>query len=378
MSLVWENRQEGKPGTHLLIIGVGSYSHFPNHSDDNPVGLVNMCAWSAFEIAKWFVKNFSNLEAPLQSVRLLISDAQIAQEAAAHFGYPVESATVANVQAAFYAWADELAAVARSNAVFYFAGHGFGNSQNQSLLMEDYNANRHAALQGAVNYLNLLQAVNAISTLAGAWFFVDACRTATLAQNAESEWGVKFVNGPLFFASPVACFELFAAGSGRKALGFDNQPTFFAQALIQALQKNGYADDKDGWAVKAFSLHGAVTSNLEMISLAAEIPAPERQRADARIPDHYQTLHYRTPDNPPEFLVKISCDPEDQNALHELSYGAVGSNVWVRRGAQAGPWCPSLIPGSYQFRATNEAGKFTQVDKYIQIHFVEVFLKGAV
>ncbi|NDI85469.1 caspase family protein [Undibacterium crateris] len=378
MSLIWENRQNDMPGTHVLIVGAGHYPHFPGHTAQKPLGQVNMCAHSALDLAQWMIGSLQNPAAPLQSVRLLISDANVSLQAQQQYDHEIRPATVGQVRAAFRDWKRDLAAVPGSVAVFYFAGHGFGNGENQCLLMEDYNLDDAAALDGAINYTNLSQSVNAITNLSGAWFFIDACRDATVEQTARDNWGLKLDHKVPFLATSVPCFQLFAAASGRQALGVDGQPTFFARALKKALSENGYAESPDGWAVKAFALHGAVAGNLELISEEAKIPKSKRQRAEARTPEPNQPLHFRSADNPPAFLVKVTCQPEEHNACHTFSYEIQGSNNWVSREPDAAAWYANVPPGFYQFKAVNGAGKATHAEKIIQLHFVEVYLKGVV
>lgn len=51
MSLVWQSNVKHTPGTHVLIVGVGSYPHFLGYTGQKKVGQVEMSARSAFRLA---------------------------------------------------------------------------------------------------------------------------------------------------------------------------------------------------------------------------------------------------------------------------------------------------------------------------------------
>lgn len=97
MSLVWQSEEKKTPGTHVMIVGVGSYPYFPGHTVENPVGQVEMTARSAFALAQWFVKSHSNETTPLRSVRLLLSGDETRAKAQEYFGCPIQTATFAVV-----------------------------------------------------------------------------------------------------------------------------------------------------------------------------------------------------------------------------------------------------------------------------------------
>lgn len=379
MSLVFDKREKNKPGTHVFVIGVGSYPYFPGSSVEKPVGQVEMSARSAFGIARWFIQHHNYPDAPLQSVRLLLSGNQTRTEAAEYFHCKIESAMVEDVDRAFWDWQDDLNAVDNSIAVFYFAGHGIGNAAGQSLLMEDYHQNHRAPLDGAVNYVNLLQSVNQSTSIAGAWFFVDACRQADLEQVARDRWGKELDGNVPLLAGPVLSFQLYAAGDGEEALGQVNGMTFFASALIDALDKNGYAYTGDGWAILPSRLQDAVDANLKLACEIASIPESKVPYVEGRNPDSNLELHQRGEDNPPKFLVKITCRPEVQNTQFTLSYGLTGAADRVERPPEAVAWYIHLAPGLYSFEAKNEErGETRKKDQNVEQHLVRVFLKGAV
>lgn len=379
MSLVWQSNVKHTPGTHVLIVGVGSYPHFPGYTGQNKVGQVEMSARSAFRLASWFVASHNHSETPLQSVRLLLSGDETRTEAEAHFEKPITTATVANVRAAFWAWQNELKADDGSVAVFYFAGHGIGNAAGQSLFLEDYNRDVHAPLDGAVNYNNLRQSVTQNDSIDSAWFFIDACRQADLERVARATWGVEFDHNVPLLAGSVRSFQLYAAGDGQEALGIIDKTTFFADALIDALDKNGYFYTGSEWAIQPSTLHAAVDVNLKWACEKALIPASLIPNVEVRTPAGDLELHHRSDLNPPKFLVKMTCKPEERNSQYTLSYGIKGEVQRTMRPPDIAAWYCHLTPGYYSFTAQSVVGgEPREKVQFVQQHLVNVIWKGAV
>lgn len=379
MSLVWQSEEKKTPGTHVMIVGVGSYPYFPGHTVENPVGQVEMTARSAFALAQWFVKSHSNETTPLRSVRLLLSGDETRAKAQEYFGCPIQTATFANLEAAFWEWQNALKADDGSVAVFYFAGHGIGNAFAQGLFLEDYNQNVNRPLSGAVNYNNLRQSITQHATIDSAWFFIDACRVADLDQVARTIWGMDLDQNVSLLAGPVRTFQLYAAGDGQEALGVLEKTTFFGDALIDALDKNGYYYTGNEWAIQPSTLHSAVDVNLKWACEKALIPESRIPQVEVRTPAGNLELHHRGEANPPSFLVKMTCRPVEHNAQYEFSYGIKGDANRTSRDAEDAPWYCHLAPGNYSFAAQSVVGgELRQKEQYVQQHLVNVILKGTV
>lgn len=379
MSLVWQSREKDTPGTHVLIIGVGSYPHFPGHTVENPVGQVEMSARSAFRVASWFARAHRHSDTPLQSVRLLLSGHETRSAAEEYFKCKIDPATVANVESAFWDWQNDLNAAEGNVAVFYFAGHGIGNAAGQSLFLEDYHLKPHAPLAGAINYNNLRQSVTQSTSIASAWFFIDACRQADLERIARATWGVELDQTVSLLAGPVRSFQLYAAGDGQEALGILDETTFFGSALIDALDNNGYFFTGNEWAIKPSTLHDAVNANLKWACEKAQIPESRIPNVEARTPANDLELHRRGELNPPAFLVKMTCKPEELNSKYTLSYGLKGDAKRTDRPPEAAAWYCHLPPGFYRFSAQSAAGGDAwEREQYVQQYLVNVILKGAV
>ncbi len=78
-SLIAENQAD--PGTHVFVIGISNYVHFDDGDEPTSNGnLVDMkplsaAARSASEFAAWMLNEYRNDDAPLSSLRVLLSPA---------------------------------------------------------------------------------------------------------------------------------------------------------------------------------------------------------------------------------------------------------------------------------------------------------------
>lgn len=380
MALIYNEKQEGTPGTHVFIVGVGTYPHFPGHTAETPEGQIDSAANGALEIAGWFMKRFENPDAPLQTVRLLLSGEDQAAQAAERYKIGIEPATFLNVKAEYVAWMNDLASTEDNVAVFYFAGHGFGTEEMQCLLLEDYNQDPDSPTDGALNYNNLVQSVRVNRKLNHGWFFVDACRQANLEDVARNEWGRKLNTKMTPLGGPTSCLQLFSAAPGEEALGEEGKVTFFAAALAEALEKNGYARGAHGgWVVQIGTLQTAVAINLKRTCSDAGVPEDEIPRVTANIPDPFPVLHHRPLDNPPEFLVKVTCVPERDNLRYTLTCTSMSTEEVTSRPPDEEPWFANLQPGAYRFEACDGKGVASmQRTEHIYLSYLEIQLKGAV
>jgi hypothetical protein len=381
MSLVWQNEvvEAGAPGTHVLIVGVGSYPDFPGHTAEKPVGQVEMSARSAFALASWFKNCHRNAATPLKTIRLLVSGDETREKAEDFFKCKINVATLVNVEAAFWEWQKDLKADEGSVAVFYFSGHGIGNSVGQSLFLEDYNLDKNRPLKGAVSYGNLRQSVTLNDSIDSAWFFIDACRQADQERVGKNTWGVELDENVSLLAGTVRTFQLYAAGDGEESLGLSHETTFFGGALVDALEKNGYVHTGSEWAIQPTTLQSAVDVNLRWACEKARIPESRVPNVEMRSAAGNLELHHRDEANPPAFLVKMTCKPEAHNAQYTLSYGIKGAPLRTCRPAEDAAWYCHLAPGNYSFAAHSTVGGMPrEKEQYVQQHLVNVFLKGAV
>lgn len=176
------SRPVAGPATHAFVIGVGGY---PDAKPDRGVkkGLRTVkdlpsAADSAKLMCDWLIANRDNLEAPLASLEVLISEPAepptVSRYAWAN-AQPVAAATTANVLAAGTNWVNKLTARSGDTGFFYACGHGAGLSSQPVIFLEDLN---HSAVQPWAHH-NIgatAAAFKQLDRIKTAFFFADTCR----------------------------------------------------------------------------------------------------------------------------------------------------------------------------------------------------------
>src|ERR1700688_4388480 len=66
--------EEGKPGTHAIVIGIGTYPFGRDIHDDVALNDLKSPIKSAKAIADWLIQHYNNPDRPLASVALIVSD----------------------------------------------------------------------------------------------------------------------------------------------------------------------------------------------------------------------------------------------------------------------------------------------------------------
>jgi hypothetical protein len=109
-------------GTHVLLIGVGSYSA-------GNIPAVRAVGPSVDAIAAWWTQEFVNSTAPLRSLDVIASDSGLETSIG---GTDFEA-----LSKAIRAWYDRASSDLDNIAVFYFVGHGLQASEGYTLLASD-------------------------------------------------------------------------------------------------------------------------------------------------------------------------------------------------------------------------------------------------
>jgi len=178
-----DEKVEG-PGTHVLLVGVGTYDYLVDGSSENldvadSMEQLDAPAKSVKAIADWLLDgNFHNGDRPLASVAMIVSAPDpfvYAHEASTNAGVPLPSGTAAEVVAAIRAWLARASTHRESMTIFYFCGHGIF-AGNSVLLCRDYGEEPDDRFAGAINFDNLC---SAMQTKIPEYqiFLADACRT---------------------------------------------------------------------------------------------------------------------------------------------------------------------------------------------------------
>lgn len=294
-----------RPGTHVLLIGIGDYPwledgslYDPLEHEEGAMGMGQLAAppMSMRRMADWFLGSFANPDRELSSLALLLSEpdpATYAHARATNGGGPVPRGTIAEVKAAVTAWIRR-ASGRRDNAlVFGFCGHGL-QSGNPVLLCRDYGEDPEARFQGAIDFEQFRIALSSRQPDTQL-LLVDACRIPDLDDN---QLGQATPGNPLIDPrslstrdnAPAAQSVHFATSLYTAAWGRKDGPSLFTDALLKALN-GGAAEQSAGWWVTTSRLHTVLSTYLARFSAAEKVvQRPAAQSVDfavskpARIP----------------------------------------------------------------------------------------------
>ncbi|MCP4471631.1 MAG: hypothetical protein GY815_13275 [Gammaproteobacteria bacterium] len=245
--------QTAKPGTHVLVIGVSEYLHFYDGKQPNNKGeLLDMAqlssaARSASEFAAWMLNEYQHTDAPLSSLRVLLSPSDgetIHPDIAARLAGDC-SATLSNVESELIAFRALCDLHQENVAVVYVAGHGVQLTKNGAIvLLYDCGSNQHATLlKGAIDMAGVHAGFNHPNTAQTQFWFVDACRQKSkIAKRFETLAGGFTLDEPVGAADSPAMF--LAATTGTQAYARIGGVTLFNEALLWAL-RGGIANSPD-------------------------------------------------------------------------------------------------------------------------------------
>lgn len=190
--LVFDERAEGKPGFHALVVGVSSYPHMPR---EYGMAQLTTPAMSAYRICKWLLSRQKNLPVPLASVRLLLSpspgEAAVVEADAELRGRWGEAGTDEFVSAA-EAWRRDALIDPRGVTLFYFAGHGIQLSRTDSLLlMKGFGrfGNEYTDSVSAMNIYNGMANRPNEQIAQTQFYFFDTCRNTPRLRGVQPSQG---------------------------------------------------------------------------------------------------------------------------------------------------------------------------------------------
>jgi Caspase domain len=324
---VWLDRREslpaGSPTTHALVIGTSQYEHLPAKEagpDDDPLkfGLVRAStpATGAFRFARWLRDKLRNPDAPLGTVRLLLSPSDAEVQADAELSAAaaqVERANRQNVRTALLDWKKECRGQRDGVAILYISGHGISMSRTDSyVLLEDFAADENV-MDYSVDVGQVHAGMAGENLPQSQFYFVDACRIRPDAFNRYKdagdglglnvEWG-----GADTRAAPI----YFSASPDTAALGQPGNGTLFSQALLESLEARG-ADDAVGddgdWRVTTYSLQQAL--ELRVDELAAK--HGESQEVVGGGQTRLAVLHRF--ERPPTFPISVLVTPGEARSV---------------------------------------------------------------
>jgi hypothetical protein len=236
--------QENNPGTHVLVIGVSEYLHFNDGRFPTQRGeLLGMeqlsaAAHSASEFAAWMLKKYNNPNAPLSSLRVLLSpsenevlNADVLNRLTGDY-----SATLGNVKAELNQF-QNLCDLHKNNvAIVYIAGHGVQLSKKGSIvLLHDCGSTNHTTLlEGSIDMAGVHAGFDHPNTAQTQFWFVDACRQIpAIASRFENLKGGLTLDEPTGNANSNPMF--LAATTGTQSFARVQGLTLFCEALLWGL-----------------------------------------------------------------------------------------------------------------------------------------------
>lgn len=269
------------PVTHAFVVGVSHYPFLagPEASDfgaDFGMDNLTSAANSASEIAAWLLSEFHKPEAPLATLRILLSpsEGEALNPAVVDAMGERTPATRDAVEEAFNAFKVDCKANPDNFAFVYVAGHGVQLSTSASVvLLHDFADPAHGEeLTGAIDVAGCHRGLSGGGYPNHQVWFADACRQVpAVARRFESMVGMLSAGKPVGDVEASALF--LGAGPRETAFAEVAGTSLFSQALLWAL-RGGSAQpslDSDSWWVRAGKLGQDLQDRIDQLTVAHEI-----------------------------------------------------------------------------------------------------------
>lgn len=372
-SLILDRRAQlaGAPGLHVLLIGVSDYRFLPTADDPPGEGLhalkqLRSSSLSAVALGRKIeaLDAEGRLVRPLATVRLAHapSPEEIAKDAALATmgGAPANRADIAK---ALKAWREDLATSKDHQALFYFCGHGIRRSFEESILLAadflDPDVPKLFNSFRLSNVRNGLVPGQSFPDIAREQFyFVDACREKPDALDTlDSTETPKIFDAELGGLDDRRAPVFFATMTGGLAAGLPARPTFFADALIWAMDHGSFgARTMPGlgtvWPVTAPSLKVGIETSDALFDSRVELTGLV---ADP-------VLCFRR--DPPQLPFRIALAPEPlPGKIRKLSLKELNTKqcLDISPIETVGPHAVSISAGMYQMSVAPRSKRFGRV-----------------
>lgn len=286
--------ESGDPCTHALVIGVSRYDYLPqkpDFTDKLSLGLAQATtpASSALRFAEWLRDEYYQPEAPLGTIRLLLSASAAEKQVNPTMG-AVEAAvlppTADNVEQAIAEWWRDSSRNRHHVTILYISGHGIQTSKEGSIvLLQDFKHPDDSArlLKRAIDVQGVREGMSSGSAAGRQFYFIDACR---IRPDLFKEFYAVRPGITIDVASEGAADVSavhFGASSGTSALGDPANGTLFGYALLDCLHGEAYTSTPEGWAVTQASLIAKLKSRVD--ELAARYDADQKVSAGGEFID---------------------------------------------------------------------------------------------
>ena len=277
--LILDRRTElaGKPGLHVVLIGVSDYSFLPDADDPPGPGLkaLRKLRSSAMTV-KALASKLQALDAAnrlcrqLATIRLLVAPSPEEVAADPTLAAGLVPPTMENIELALLEWRADVATLRENQALFFFSGHGVRRSLEESILLaQDFLKPPYAEMSRSFRLSNIRNGM--VPSLKFAeigreqFYFVDACRDKPDALDSFDP-----IDPPAVFTADLNIYDdrkapiFFATTVGGVAAGEPGKPTYFGNALLWALENGSFGKQAvpgvqgSVWPVNASSLKAGI------------------------------------------------------------------------------------------------------------------------
>lgn len=328
MTTVYLNPVANRPGTHVLIVGIGAYTHLSGGTseaaDTRGMEQLSSPPVSAKAMIDWFLgpqidtaaPGFKNQNSPLLSLEALIGSKTPESVVSLAGVVELDGASLDQVRDAYERWRLRLISQPGSTGIFYFCGHGM-SAGVQYALCQDLLRNEGVPYDKAFDINSTLLSLSKEAAGCDIHFWFDACRAVSaelLLTNHGRPFGLREVPTTQATVERSHSF-LQATGEGKLAFSKKGKPSRFTQALIKSL--SGYAGASrpgNKWDVGSAELHKAVG-----VFLAAENKSSDRKQTCS-----HETWGEGNPivelPGPPKVKLSLGLSPDAMKPHGQLFY----------------------------------------------------------
>ncbi|WP_288251610.1 caspase family protein [uncultured Hydrogenophaga sp.] len=382
MTTIYESQVAPEVGTHVLIVGIGAYTHLRGGKkpaqETYGLGQLTSPPVSAKAMLDWFLAplkdpaaehGFRNSTAPLASVEALIAASDpvvVAAPAGLQAARDVElsDATLDDVTLAFENWRARLIASPGSTGIFYFCGHGV-STDTQYLLCQDTLKNAGRPFEKLFSLDSTLLHLGKDADGCHLHFWIDACREGQgdmlLSKSTPDGLRSGSIDRPTVEKSHSV---LQATGQGEAAFGKKHDVSRFTSALLKAL--SGFSGSKKyggPWQVDSTELAAAIK---EMLRVESEVQGKAQYSTAKESGIGAAIAHLK---GPSKVDLHLDLHPGDLRHQGEILVQSHDGATNVVHPCGDGAYTNVVTRGIYHLRARSTAGAFNE--SALENEFVE-------
>lgn len=364
MALIFDDRQDGQPGVHAILIGVGHYPFLQlghkvvQYAPDSGLEQLESPLFSVEIFAQWLQTEMCVEGTPLRSLRVLGSSPT--RPAVIQVTEP----TFAGMESQVQEWFDDVDQHPDNLAIFYFCGHGTKVGDVHALLAQDFGQNTYDPFQRALDadlFASALRKAKAQRQI----FLIDSCSGPVPLPEYYESIRPPTIIAPSRNTNIAAGKQLLLRASelGTSAYGMQNGPSLFMDAFLSSMQGAAMIQSGTKWVVHTELLKIALNWFIELR------PEGQGQAVSSGGVGLSSALIFHEIQGSPIIPVKVSCDPMEFQSFAAL-------HIDKTQHCEAGSWPTKvhLSRGTHQFSAIEEDTNALQGDVEEIVHppFVEI------